>query len=795
MTAKRSLPSALTAAILFVLATASSGTAADRVMLGRSGVVMDRDQPSFVECAVTELTGYLKDLTGNEIPVSTSPDGKTPVLIAVGPNMARRVAGKSLPVERLGEEGFVLKTARKDGIDCILAAGATPRGTKAALAALMKRIHVEGKSAFLPAPLEVLSKPAFDKRGMHFNGWAFNYPHTFRAWREEDWQRYLDILSYQGVNLFYLWPFMEIIPVPLSPEDRSYLEECRRVVDYAQKRHGMEVWIMHCTNRVAKDRCGVPDPRRRPYWRPSQEDLNPGNLQHFQAIMASREALYRVVNNVDGVCNIDSDPGYCAGSPLSDYVKVLQGCRALLDRHNVRGKEAKLVHWMWFGWGLPSQRFFEPGHQARTIQALRRELAEPWWVVSGRFEFLPLCRQEGVLDKTVLLPYGVIEAEPSYPSTNLDIDGIRRVLDDHVVKCPQLRGVMGNVQTPILQLPHVYFYTASILDLDYRKRSEKDVLSDLCDQLYPEHGPLFGQCYLALKEPDPAKIAGLADQLEDLVRRDNFGRLGMIGRKLFPDHRIVAQVLLLQLRLRVARERLVGITPATPKAECGKLIRDYFDAYLAWDTAHGWHGLWGWKQWPLGTFPSDPRFAAMAGRLSKALGGKAEIDACFGEVARSLSAKHDGNIVQEGCIAPLKKAVLAGVPIASLAQKARATASVTPDAARYPPSAANDGLPATLYWPGGLVQNNTEWLQLTWDSPQAFDRVIVRFLQHPSMHGRTIHLQQELGPGKWEDFATTTIPADATGPHAVATFRLPSRVTLDKIRIVNLLDLFEIEVY
>jgi hypothetical protein len=511
--------------------------------------------------------------------------------------------------------------------------------------------------------------------------------------------------------------------------------------------------------------------------------------------MASREALYRIVNNVDGVCNIDSDPGYCAGSPLGDYVKVLQGCRALLDCHNVRGKEAKLVHWMWFGWGLPPQRFFEPGHQVRTIQALRKEMAEPWWLVSGRFEFLPLCREQGVLDKTVLLPYGVIEAEPSYPATNLNIDGMRRVLDEHLTKYPQLRGVMGNVQTPILQLPHVHFFAASMWDLDYRKRPTSDVLGDLCDQLYPEHGQLLAKCYLALKEPDPAKVAEVADRLEDVVRRGKLGRLGIIGRKLFPDPAVVAQSLLLQLSHRAAQERLIGIAADTPKTDVGTLVRDYFDAYLAWDTAHGWHGLWGWSQWPLGTFTSDPRFAAVAGRLSKALGGRAEIEACFDEVARSLSGKYGARVVQEGCVAPLKKAVLAGAPVASLAQKARATASVTPDAARYPASAANDGLPATLYWPGALVQNNTEWLQLTWDRPQAFDRVVVRFLQHPSMHARTIHLQREAGPGRWEDFATAQIPADAAAPHAVATFRLPSRVTFDKIRIVNLLDLFEIEVY
>ncbi len=71
---------------------------------------------------------------------------------------------------------------------------------------------------------------------MHFNGWAFNYPYSFRGWKEEDWKSYIDILSYQNVNLLYLWPFMEIMPVPLSKEDQAYLEECNRVVEYVNRK-------------------------------------------------------------------------------------------------------------------------------------------------------------------------------------------------------------------------------------------------------------------------------------------------------------------------------------------------------------------------------------------------------------------------------------------------------------------------------------------------------------------------------------------------------------------------------
>ncbi len=678
--------------------------------------------------------------------------------------------------------------------------GATPRGTKAGIAALMKLIRAEGSSAFIETPLDVTSRPAFAKRGLHFNGWPFHYPYTFRGWREQDWQRYLDILAYQQVNLFYLWPFIEIMPVPLSAEDQAYLEECRRVVEYAQQKHGMEVWIMQCTNRVASDRCGVADPRLRPYWRPAQQDLNPGNPDHLRAILESREALYRIVNNVDGVCNIDSDPGYFAGSPLSDYVQVLQGCRALLDRHNLHGKQTKLINWMWFGWGLNPQRSSELEHQALTVRSLTQELPEPWWLVSGQFKYLPLCRQLGVLPKTVLLPYGVIEREPSYPATNVEIDTLRAAFDTHVASCPELAGVMGNVQTPLLQFPHVYFFTSAIWDLGYRQRTEPEVLRDVSAYIYPEHQELLADAYLGLKESDPAKSAALAGRLDELIQQDKLGRPGLFGRKLFPDHSIVARSLALQLRLRAARQRLIQTVTAAPdEAPWAGQVQDYCAAHLAWETAHGWHTLWGWGGASLSTFPADPQFPAVAAKLAQAIGAKAGgdqagVEAYFQQIGKALAAKYDDTAVNEGCIVPWKNAVLSAQPVDSLAQKAKATASVTPDPARYPAKAANDGFLGTLYWPGALVESNTQWLQLTWDAPQTFGTVVVRFLQHPSMAGRTIRLQKEDAAGNWEDFATTVIPHDPAAAHAVATFRLPTRVSLDKLRVVNLLDLFEIEV-
>lgn len=647
------------AAVILSAATAYGQQAGEGVRLEHATIVTSPDEPSFIQYGIQELAGYLKELTGDEVPVVASLDSGAGVRIVVGTDSVKKLFPQSIPGEDLGDEGYVLRTVSQDGAQCVLATGSTPRGTKIALGLLMKKIQSDGMSAFVPVTLDVSGKPAFAKRGMHFNGWAINYPYTFRTWTEEDWQKYLDMLSYQGVNLFYHWPFIEIMPVPLSPEDEAYLEECRRVVDYAQKKHGMEVWLMQCTNRVAKDRCGVADPRQRPYWRPSQEDLNPGNPEHFKAIMASREAMYRIINNADGVCNIDSDPGFLAEGTFDDYNKVLLGCRALLDRHNLNGKQTKLINWMLWGWGRKEKIQLEGlmDHQRLALRALIEGGPKPLWLISGQFpEYLPMVRDEGLISRTVYLPYGIIEREPGYPVTNVEIDAVRGMFNGPDAKFPGLAGIMGNVQTPLLQFPNLFYFTSSMCDSNYANVSEKDVLLEVSGYLFPDHRQLLANCYLALKEDDPARIEALVAQLDKIVRNNTLGRPGVFGRKLFPDHRIVTKSLLLQLRMRAAYRRLLaGVTSTTPKAECEKLLCDYLEAYLAWDTTHGWHNIFGWQAWQLAAFP----YGAIAGELRKNLRTDSEVNGFFAQAAESLSSKYDVDIVQQGCIEPFKSAVLA----------------------------------------------------------------------------------------------------------------------------------------
>jgi len=657
--------------------------ASERVALNRSVIVIDRDEPSYVQYGVKDLSDYLKEISGTGVSVTTSVDLEAEPMIVVGKKMAEQVMPGIVAEKNLGEQGYLIKSAIENGKRRLIVTGMSPKGTNNGLAALMRMIQAKGESAYVEGPLDVQSKPSFTLRGIHLNGWPLSYPYAFRAWHEKDWKQFIDIVWYQGANLFFLWPFMEIMPVPLSPEDEAYLQEVQRVVDYAQKQRGMEVWIMHSANRIGTSDCGDRDPRPRAYWvKQCQEDMNPADPQQFEKIMKSLEVLYRTVNNADGFAMIDSDPGGWPQSPLSDQIKIFKGARALLDRYNAKRAEAKLIDWMWIGWGR--HRFFtssdtvgaqydwtdknpdagDVAFMEETIRAFRRDLAEPWWLIAGMSPYLRSSQKEQALGETVFLPYGAIEGEPSFPSTNVPLDPVRKtleVLSDY----PGTRGLMGNNQTPLLQLPRTYYFLSTAWDYASRERNQRDVLLELSGYLYPEHKELIVDCYLALGETDPQKIKSALERLEGLVKQGHLGPPGVIGRRLFPDQLQVAKDLILQLRICAARQQLLqALFSKTDRGECEKLIEDYLDALLAWNRQTGWEKIINIGIWRGPIYSTDNRFKEGLSILKKVLAGGsrvasyASISSFFEPIAKRLLKKYGEDAVVAGCIEPMKKAVL-----------------------------------------------------------------------------------------------------------------------------------------
>lgn len=666
---------------------AASAQMTQRISLDGAVILVDGTEPSYVQYGASDLGNYLTDITGNAITVSTSASAvrRTKSVIAVGEKAALMMGVTLEPVGELGRDGFVIHSFEKAGSAIVVIAGSDPHGTNTGIATLMQMIRTEGKVPFIEGPIDQRSIPSIAIRGIHLNGWPLNYPYAFRSWQEQDWKRFVDIAWAQRVNLIFLWPFMEILPVPLSPEDKAYLQEVRRIVDYAQNQRGMKVWIMQSANRIAISDCGTPNPRFRAYWvNDCQKDMNPGDPQQFERIRKSFEALYKNVNNADAFAMIDSDPGSWPQSPVSDQIRIFQAARKLLDQYNVHGAQTSLVDWMHVGWGR--HKFFtstdsvvaaydwtaknpdssDVAFMDETIRTFKTDLAEPWELIAGQSGYLDPVKKKSVLDKTVYLQYGAIENEPAFPATNIGQESIRKVFD-RVRQYPGLLGVMGNNQLFLLQFPRTFYFFATAWNNGYESHSEAAVLHDLSEQLYPEHADPITNSLLALRESDPERIRAVLTPLKEFVRVGNPGQLGVLSRYLFPDAMVIARSLELQLEIRLARQSLLEALKKNPSAnESSKLVEAYFDKLLAWNKETGWDKMIDITVWPRPIYEEGKDLTEAMGRLKQILAegapytSYAQVDAFFSRINKDLVQKYGTDSVMIGCSEPLKMLVIAG---------------------------------------------------------------------------------------------------------------------------------------
>jgi hypothetical protein len=671
----------------FLVGTASlaSAQSSHRISLDDAVILVDSSEASYVQYAAKDLGSYLTEITGKSAVVgdSVSASQKAKAVIAVGAKMATAMGADLSSTSGLDGDTSVIRRISKSGVNVVVVAGTNPHGTNTGVATLMQMIRAEGKSVYLDGPLDLLNKPSYAVRGIHLNGWPLNYPYAFRSWKEADWKRFIDIAWAQRINLFYLWPFMEILPVPLSSEDEKYLQEVRRVVDYAQNQRGMEVWIMQSANRIGTSDCGTQDPRFRPYWvSDCQKDMNPADPQQFERVLKSFEAFYRNVNNADAYCFIDSDPGGWPQSPVSDQLKIFNAARKLLDQYSAGGSRTKLVDWMHVGWGR--HKFFTSTDSVvaaydwtdknpdesdvefmdGTIRSFKNGLAEPWDLIAGQPPYLNPVQKESVLGKTVYLPYGAIESEPAFPATNVGQEKVRKVFDK-ANQYPGLRGVMGNNQLMLLQFPRTYYFFMTAWDKEYEKHPEQDVMLDLAGQLYPNHKELIADSFLALRETDSERINAILANLGKMVQSGDGGRPGALGRLLFPDHLEVARNLQMQLEIRAARQSLLKSLHGKPDiSECARLVENYFDKLLAWNKETGWDKMININVWPQPIYEEGKDLTEAMARLKQVLAhgapytNYAQVNAFFDGISKDLLPKYGQDSVMVGCIEPLKLAVI-----------------------------------------------------------------------------------------------------------------------------------------
>lgn len=451
--------------------------------------------------------------------------------------------------------------------------------------------------AILALPMAGLTGHAVGKDGLPpalgmyiHQHWAYNHPYASRTWTLDDWHGYLDGLSRLGYNMVLIWPMLETMPEPLTASDEENLRKIAAVIKLAHTKFSMRVNLVLCPNVSAKNEVARQYPfEKRPFFT-TDDRVDPADPVALGRLVAWRERLLAPLAEADGVFVIDSDPGGFPHSTNLDFVYLLKTHRRMLDRLR---PGIELVYWTHFGWEAYG-RFYATGELKRgeqsepreAMQMLAREQVEPWSVASSGFP-PDLADPIGMGDRVLGFPYGMIEREPSFPFTNFSYD---RAYEAGQRK--GARGVMGNAQTHVVQLPHTFAFAQGAKGLPLERRD----LVDFADQLIAGGGASIVSAWEVLQGDDAGQMdraaAGLTALKKAGLRAGSLQGLLLGGAERFVDD------LILQLDANAALVRFASAIKAN--GADGQDIMETFsrfvDAISAWQARHGYRGNWRWPR-------------------------------------------------------------------------------------------------------------------------------------------------------------------------------------------------------
>lgn len=571
----------LTVLLLPIAISATTGSDADRLEIRELQIASGPDVSGPVGYALGELTRFAGPFGIVRIGSTDRPGSSTVPVLLVGRQMVQETLGtrrlEALGIDKsLGPEGFVLTFLADRKPPTIVAAGWTDRGTRWAIYDLIKSLNVSSSPMSLPLPLNRRETPDFRRRGMYAHQhWEYRYPYALRSWDVDDWKRYVDLLAYFRYNLLQIWSMASILPVPLSPADEAWLRRYRDVIDHAHLNHGMEVWIGECANNVSEG-IDLPPIAERDYF--AAETLkDPGDPEQFRQVMHARDVFYSTVINADGYWIIDSDPGGWRGSSTGEFVEILAGNRRLINRRT--GANAKLIYWMWQGWGTGSRE----ENWRKTVQWIKDEIRPMPWFLACKEGHIQVIRDQGLESRSMYFPYNAVEPEPSTPYTNFVPTRLRDAVEVGRQN-RDLAGIMGNAQTPLVQLPNLFFFGQCAWDLDERDAPAPKLAAELARLIFPKRADELARGWMALSSSDPGEVLGAARALERLVVNQSLGQSGPVGLKISPRPEVIVEDLAMMLKTHALglEFRKKAADPATPDEEAIASFAKYILQTIAW---------------------------------------------------------------------------------------------------------------------------------------------------------------------------------------------------------------------
>lgn len=536
----------------------------DQVSLRHAEIRVAPNQPRYVLRAIDDLREMIRQCTGRT-PMVITLDGTDRTsegpIIEVGLTPWKTLSNTIPDPEHFWPETYLLSgtIGRGEGDKPVISvASGDPQGLKYGVIRLISLLRLQTQDVTLRLPLREVGVPAMAIRGMYGHlHWSYHRPYALRAWQIDDWKRYVDLLTHFGFNRLQIWPMMELLPHPLSPDDGAYLRQFADIIEYAHRERGIQVVVGSCPNNITEDARAVPIAQREYF--DFEKRLNPGDPVQLKRILDHRSDLYRTLPSADGYWVIDSDPGGWKGSPSSQFVDILIGHRKLIDTLCARPKEQPLIYWMWYGWGTGTQ----PENWKATLTDMKKRLPEPWRLCACTPEHLAVCREMNLLDRTLYYPYNTLETEPGGPLTDLRFDRIAKEVK--IAREAGLTGIQGNTQTPLVQIPNIACLAQATWHTDTAV-TDQMFLSELAGRLLSRDADVLAKAWHSLGQADGPNSLELADKLRHLAQDPTAA--GTLAVVLGDWQSRVLEDLASMLEIQAAAVRFAqaAATPAAPES-------------------------------------------------------------------------------------------------------------------------------------------------------------------------------------------------------------------------------------
>lgn len=416
--------------------------------------------------------------------------------------------------------------------------------------------------------------------------WSYNHPYAARTWTLDDWRGYIDGIHKLGYNFVLIWPMLETMPEPLTPSDKANLEKIAKVIDMVHNDYNMKVSIVLCPNVSPKSEEGRKYTfEQRPFFH-TDDRVDPGDPVAFGKLMDWREKLFAPLAKADGLFIIDSDPGGYPNSTNMEFVYILGAHRRMLDKLR---PGIEIDYWALHGWESYSRFYFTGEFKSAATSELRDAIAlmakqrmEPWGIASGRGP--DLADSLNMSDRVLAFPYGAIEAEPSFPFTLYNLDRTTKN-----AKAGGKRGVLGNSQTHIVQLPNTFAFARAAQGLS----TEKSDYIKFANDIIPGHGEKLVEGWEAMQGSDATRMKNAIKKLEALG--SSTVKAGPLKGLVFGNLSSYINDLVLQLKMTsTLHDFKNAVDNNSNKQKIKSTLSAFTNAADAWQKKTGYSNSWSW---------------------------------------------------------------------------------------------------------------------------------------------------------------------------------------------------------